>query len=64
MHRHAALLDGVLDDLHRPFTMVQCRITRLKALPRRSDVCVPDIGEYGGRAVNVVFDNSRTDLVR
>ena len=64
MHRHAALLNGILNDLQRPFTVMQCCITRLETFSRRSDVRVPDIGKYSRRAIDVVLDDPRTKLVR
>ena len=64
VHRHPALLNSVPDNLQRPLSMMQRRITRLKALSRRSNIRMPNIGEYGGRAIDVVLDYTRTELVR
>jgi hypothetical protein len=63
MQSHSSLLDGVLDDLERPFSVVQRRVFRLETLAWRRNIRVPDIGEDGCGVVCVVPDNPSTKLV-
>ena len=63
MHGDTGFLQRVIDDRQSPVPVVLCRVPGKEAFARRSNVGVSYVGNNCCRAIHVVFDDSRSQLV-